>query len=605
MCGITLFVAKSDKSIIEDLLMSINNIQNRGYDSVGIAYTDKNWNIKKYSSLDYDDSLEVLINNSKHLTSRLGFGHTRWATHGGRNNINSHPHKSMNNRFIVVHNGIITNFLEIKNMLKSKNYIFKSETDTEVICNLLDYNYIENNINLTIVKTLSMLEGTWALVIADCNDINTVYITRKGSPLLLGENENYIMCTSELSGFNNSINNYINIENNDILTINKDGYTSNNEYTLLKYNRESYDITPEPFIHWTLKEIMDQSKTSLFALNNGGRILNDKIKLNGLSKINSIIPEINHILALGCGTSYHACMIFKNYMAKYNNIDTIQAFDASEFSIEDIPKKGKILVIVCTQSGETYDLIKAIELCKYHDCIFLGVTNVVDSMIAKMVDCGVYINAGRERGVASTKSFTSMLVVLSLISYWIININNSCFINNAIKNLRILPSNINYLLNNSILNNKLDNLVSFINDNKINNIFLLGCDKYFAIAKEAALKIKEITYIHAEAYSGAALKHGPMALLDDSNMTIIILDKNNMKKLLSTYYEVSSRTNNCYILTNANIENIDKKIDIIDVDGYDEILYIITMQLLSYKLSISRNINPDKPRNLAKVVTVE
>lgn len=310
--------------------------------------------------------------------------------------------------------------------------------------------------------------------------------------------------------------------------------------------------------------------------------------------------KIDNIIVLGCGTSYHAAMQFKYYIGNNRQFNIVGAYDASEFSELDIPKNGKTLFIICSQSGETRDLINALEICKKVDCITLGVVNVVDSMIAKMVDCGVYLNAGVEKAVASTKSYTSMLVVLSLIGMWFKS-NNNLIINN----LRNIPDVVSNLLNSNLINQECVNLVNEIKRKNIENMFILGSDKLFSVAKEGALKIKEISYIHAEAYSAGSLKHGPFALLDNKTIVLLLVTSNNKEKLISTYHEISARDTNCCVLTDINLDLFKNKIIIPNINYYEEILFVTTLQLIAYNLSISREINPDKPRNLAKVVTVE
>ena len=357
-----------------------------------------------------------------------------------------------------------------------------------------------------------------------------------------------------------------------------------------------------PYKHWTIKEIMEQPLSINSTLNNGARIYNNQITLNGLNELYKILGEkkINNIISIGCGTSYHACMMLKYYLGKNTNISTVQSFDASDFSELDIPKDGNTLCIVCSQSGETRDLVDCIHICREKNCIIIGVVNVVDSMISKIVDCGVYLNIGVEKAVASTKSFTSMLVALSLISLWL----NHTYNNNLIINeLRSMPSEIDKLLNNSKIKFSINKLVDYIITNSLHSIFILGSGKLFPIAKEGALKIKEITYIHTEAYCAGSLKHGPFALLDKTNLTILLIDNKN--KLLSTYNEIIVRDTHCFVISDIDCGIEENIISINSLKYYNEIIYTIILQYIAYNLSLKKNINPDKPRNLAKVVTVE
>ena len=604
MCGITIFFSKNRSDIIRKILDSLYNIQNRGYDSIGISYLSDNlrdWCIEKYASTNSKDSIKQLEEKISNIKSSIAIGHTRWATHGARSDINAHPHISMNKKIIVVHNGIITNFNVIKDMLISKGYKFISETDTEVISNLLeDELSITKNIYTAIININKKLEGTWALGIINTEEQDKIYITRHGSPLLIGENNKEIICCSEISGFIGQINNYIVLNNDDIIIVDQNGYHTEREYNINKINNISYETMPDPYKYWTLKEIYEQPKSINNAINNGGRIKDNDIVLGGLNYLQNYKNSIDNIIVLGCGTSYHAAMLFKYYMQNNKKFNIVTAYDASEFTELDIPNKGKTLFIVCSQSGETRDLINMLEICKKYDSITIGVINVVDSMLAKMVDCGVYLNAGLEKAVASTKSYTSMLIVLSLIAMWF-NQNNNLMINN----LRNISTTVSDILENDHIKNDCLNLVNFTNRNKIENMFILGSGKLFSVAKEGALKIKEISYIHAEGYSAGALKHGPFALLDSKTIVILLIDADNIEKLTSTYHEITARETNCFVITDVETELFKNKIVIPNVKYYNEILFVIILQYIAYHLSITRDINPDRPRNLAKVVTVE
>jgi glucosamine--fructose-6-phosphate aminotransferase (isomerizing) len=365
MCGITIFLSKNKKNIIELIINSLYNIQNRGYDSVGISYLkNMEWMIQKYASTNNIDSFEILKNKLTDISSSIAIAHTRWATHGPRNDINAHPHISMNKKIIIVHNGIITNYIFLKNILIEKGYIFNSETDSEVIANLIEYELMKvNDINQAIKNTILELEGTWALSIIYTENIDQVYVTRHGSPLILGETENLIICVSEISGFIGLINNYIILDNNDIVILTKDGYKTNIIYNTNNIKHEFIENSPGLYKYWTLKEIYEQPLSINRAMNNGSRINNNKIVLRGLEYLNQYKKDIVNIIGLGCGTSYHATMLLKYYFNRHDNLNIVQSFDASEFNELDIPKKGKTLFIICSQSGETRDIINAIDIC--------------------------------------------------------------------------------------------------------------------------------------------------------------------------------------------------------------------------------------------------
>jgi glucosamine--fructose-6-phosphate aminotransferase (isomerizing) len=608
MCGISAIISKNNSNILNLLIDSLKLIENRGYDSIGIGFYDisnNSWIIEKtLNNCDYFNSILDKYNSS------IAIGHTRWATHGGITYDNCHPHLSMNKRIMVVHNGIINNYLEIKKILINNNYVFYSETDTEVIANYIEYILFNNDIDLiTIINNLkNIFIGTWGLVIIDCNNPNEYYILRNGSPLVLGMNEKLIMISSETSGLLSLFNNYISIDNNDVIKIDKNGYLSNIKYNIINLTENYSNNTPEPFKYWIEKEINEQPVSILNAINNGGRIKFNNIILGGLVSLKQELKNnyYNHLLVFGCGTSYHASMLSKFYFNNnlLNKFQTIKHIDASEFTLYDLPCiDDKVICIFCSQSGETYDIIKCIEICKKRNYYLIGVVNVVNSCISRLVDCGVYINSGREISVASTKSFTNSLIILSLIGMWFSENKYNLKQINTLRKLNIFCENI---INNNEINSHISNISKFVIDNNINNMFILGTEKLYPIAKEASLKIKEISYIHAEGYSALSLKHGPFSLLDKTNITFLLIQEKFTDRLLSTYNEIICRNTNVYIVTDNKNININKNIIFIEkIDYYEEILFNIFFQKLAFNLSIHKNINPDKPKNLAKVVSVE
>jgi glucosamine--fructose-6-phosphate aminotransferase (isomerizing) len=498
---------------------------------------------------------------------------------------------------------------------------------------------MECNIEEAIKKTLSQLEGTWALVIIYTKQLDTYYVTRKGSPLLLGYNNDFIICTSETNGFVGLISEYIPLKDNNIIKISNGSYSNliNNmsshsllaidqiqhddsidlsNYTIKKVCYENIVENKGNYSHWMLKEIMEQPETLQKAYNYGGRINNNIIKLGGLDNISNIIKYIEFIYIIGCGTSYHASLIGELYLNEIKQFVCVKSVNACEFNeniLPNIKNYSTTLCVFLSQSGETMDVYNCLKICKAKKCVTLGIINKVDSLIAREVDCGIYMNAGTEISVASTKSFTSMLIILSLLSMWFVN--NDYYSNiKKIDTLRILPNSVRQLLYDINFMNKINNLKDFIINNCVTSIFILGKDKLYPIACEGALKIKEVCYIHCEGFSASSLKHGPFALLTSSNLTLLLIDIHNTKDintLKSTYYEIIARETNIFVITNSqNVINElklseDKFILLLNLDYYNEILYIITLQKLAYEVSLAKHINPDKPRNLAKVVSVE
>jgi len=637
MCGITFIYSKKNNNTLKHIFNSLELIQNRGYDSMGICYYNQitsNYDIIKKASTSKDDCLSLLKNKfnendlKDQIHSNFALGHTRWATHGGKTDANAHPHISNSGSIILVHNGIINNFLIIKEFLISKNYTFYSETDSEVIANLIEYYIKSDNVCFEegLNKALAMLEGTWGLVIIYTKISDTFFVSRRGSPLLLASNTNYILCSSEINGFIGLTQDYIALNDNSVVKISNNNYTfletnhniTNNSYISYSIENSDYkDIwnTKNQYTHWMLKEIMEQPESIQKAYNYGGRINNNTIKLGGLDQIVNITSYIEYIYLIGCGTSYNAALlgeIYLNELNKFVNVKCVNACEFTENCLPNIKNYSTIMCIFLSQSGETIDVYNCLKICKNKRCLTMGIINKVDSLIAREVESGVYLNAGLEISVASTKSFTSMLVVLSLISMWFVNNHHNN--NMKINSLRFLSHSLNQMLFDKTINNKLLSLRDSIMSKNYNSIFILGKHKLYPVACESSLKIKEVCYIHCEGFSAGSLKHGPFALLDHTNLTLLLIDSNdisNYNNLKSTYYEIIGRETNLFIITNS--QNVINELALAEhnymlinkLDYYNEIVFTIILQKLAYEISIAKGINPDKPKNLAKVVTVE
>lgn len=594
MCGIIACLGHNASPYI---INGLKQLQNRGYDSAGLSLIhEDNWIVHKYVS---DHSIKYL-ENIKYPMSINGIGHTRWATHGPKTIENSHPHKSYHNTFMVVHNGIIENYKLLKNFLIEKNYVFYSQTDTEVIANLLDYYYGHtHNVMDSIDKTIQSMEGTWGLCIQVLNEPNRLYCVRHGSPLLIGNGGNFSLISSEYSGFCGKINKYIELDSNDIARLeyinNEITLITKQHYILRDIPLEMFTESCSPYIHWTQKEIYEQSLTIWNVTNHGSRYRKDgTIVLGGLDK--EQLSNIEHIILLGCGTSYFSACIGSKYMKKWCQFTSVQAIDASEFTKKDIPKKGKCAFLMVSQSGETKDLQKCIEMIEGH--ITIGVINKVDSVIAREVNCGCYLNAGREVGVASTKSFSSQVTLLSMISLWFSQLQSGLqsYHSKIIQDLIRLARDIE-----ETLNINMTHYVGLFHQ----HCFILGKDIDEYTAKEAALKIKELSYIHAEGYSSSSLKHGPFALLEEDFPVILIAPRDKVwNKNENIYQELKTRGATILTITNEVLER-ENTIVVSKNKTYQCILNMIPLQKLAYELAISRRYNPDKPRNLAKVVTVE
>jgi glutamine---fructose-6-phosphate transaminase (isomerizing) len=609
MCGIVGYLGndKSTPIVIEGLTL----LQNRGYDSVGISSIDKENKLHtiKYASTNTYNSIELLKEkiNEQIQESHLSIGHTRWATHGAKTDINAHPHHDHMNRISLVHNGIIENFSSLKAELLKKGYPFISQTDTEVIAVLIGY-YLDNGNSMTeaLQKTVSELKGTWALVIIHREHPNKIWITRNGSPLLLGIEDDFVMVASEQIAFHNYIKQYIVLNNHDVIEVSlndqKISYNVNiQEYQTKVKQHTNIELSPTGYDHWTIKEIHEQPQSVIRAINNGGRLLSDStVRLGGLDSNKSNLFDVDHLILLGCGTSFHSGLWVLDIFKSLDIFDTVSIYDGADFNKHDIPKKGKVAAILISQSGETKDLHRCIQIIQENNMISIGVVNVIDSFIARESDCGVYLNAGREVAVASTKSFTNQCIVLTLIAIWFSQNKNTCLEKRKrmIKDLHNLPFQMKEIL-------KIENIEKIRDISRTiqntNSMFILGKGKEEAVAKEGALKIKEITYIHAEGYSSAALKHGPFGLIVPG-LPIILLDVNEKyrEKTENVFQEVSAR--------GAHVLKISDEIGELVIgknQTFGGVLGNVYIQLISYYCALEKGLNPDFPRNLAKVVTVE
>lgn len=619
MCGITLYISKNNTNAILKVLESLFQLQNRGYDSFGIAYLENNnYNLIKYSKNCVNENIDLFeyfkqqINN---LFSNICIGHSRWATHGNINKQNSHPHISNNKQFICIHNGIIENYYELKQFLLDKKYTFYSETDTEVIINLIEYYYQDtNDFQLSIQKAVQLLNGTYGLILLDNNNKDNIFIIKNGSPLIISETNEAILATSELCGFNNNTKNYYEIDNNELIHLSiENGIQFINKKILkqIDHNFNNHYLTQElkHYSHYTQKEIHEQDKTLNLTLNNGGRIYNNQIKLGGIEILKQHLNTIKNIVFLGCGSSYYAANIGYHYIKKIDKLNDINVFcfDGCDFQAYDIPY-GKCLFVFISQSGETMDLIKHLNLIKQNH-ITMGIINVIDSTIAKEVDCGIYMNIGKEVAVASTKSFNSSLLLLKLFSLWLLQEktnDKNIILNKNVQQINQLIFQIRKI--NHEINIQLENIDLYRFHRE--NIFILGKGSLEYIAKECALKLKEICYIHGEGFSGSSLKHGPMALIRRDFPVILLINHENYEKMINTYNELKSR--NAYIFILTSIKEINKIVSkntiIINIPENTEcceILFMLVLQHLCYNIALLKKINPDKPKNLAKVVTVE
>lgn len=619
MCGIFGFLGFNN--CFKYGIYGLRQLQNRGYDSAGSCAINSNCGfiVRKYATTKTTDSIDTLEKmESEFEGCTNGIFHTRWATHGAKTDYNAHPHLDNKEKIALVHNGIIENYYELKLELESQYDIkFKSETDTEVIVNLISI-YYDQTIDIhgvkhmeeAIMKAVARLQGTWALVVICKDKPDNMYCARHGSPLLVGFSGSYIIVTSEQAGFGSYVNNYLCLNNGDITVIRRRNtkvtFDNIENYALRDVIFKSNELTSDPYPHWTIKEIYEQYEASIRAISFGGRIVeNDRVRLGGPMLYESILKNIEHIILLGCGTSLNACQHATGFFKDLCNFTTVQAFDGSEFTIDDIPKKGQASAIFLSQSGETKDLYRCIKICRDNNIFSIGAINVVDSLIAREVECGCYLNAGREVGVASTKAFTSQVIVLSMLAIYFSQIND---VNRSkreyyIKFLRQLPTDIKKTIQST--EEICKSIAEYLITQK--DLFILGKGSMISVAEEGALKTKEIGYIHAEAYGGNALRHGPYAVIEKGT-PIIFLSPNdqNFSLMNNTVEEVKSREAYPIVISDTNDVSryAIQKIIVPSNRIYKGILHNIPMQLIAYHMAICKGHNPDMPKNLSKCVSV-
>ena len=610
MCGIVAFKGnkkKTSKVIFDGLKL----LEYRGYDSCGVGVID-NDEIKTFKWKGRVRKTEKRFNESN-IKSSIAIGHTRWATHGEPNDINSHPIKSFNGEFAIVHNGIIENYRELKKVLIEKGYEFFTETDTEVLINFIELCVSEsNNLDKGISYALSKLEGAFGIVLIKKSNPEIMYAARKGSPLAFGKKGNDFFIASDATPIIEYTKKIIYLDNGQLLKI------ENKDFQILDFNLnrilkkfkevdvELEKVELENYESYMLKEIMEQPESLKQTML--GRIKDDNITLGGIQDYGKPLLETKRIIIIGCGTSWHAGLVAEYFYEKYIKVP-VEVEYASEFRYRfPIINKGDV-VIVISQSGETADTLEATRIAKEKGAIVLGIVNAVGSSIARLTEEGCYLHAGPEIGVASTKAFTSQLMVLLLIgvkaAYLKNNISKRKF-HKMISYLKRIPSQINKVLES---NEKIKKISKKIY--KKNHALFLGRGNNFPVALEGALKLKEISYIHAEGYPAAEMKHGPIALIDKEMPVIAICTKSDeYDKMISNIREVGSR--NAIVIGIIDKENKHVK-DYLDFSitvpstskEFTPIINLIPLQLLAYHCAVLRGCDVDKPRNLAKSVTVE
>ena len=612
MCGIVGYIGTKNATPI--LLQELKRLEYRGYDSAGIALIE-NGKIEVKKDKGRVSNLEAVpgIND---LKGTIGIAHTRWATHGKPAKENSHPHTDMDGTFAVVHNGIIENYNELKNMLIEKGYKFVSQTDTEIIPNLINYYYKEDHKNdelkvLRAVRNACMdLKGSFALEIISSNAPENMIVVRKDSPLVIGKGhgENYL--ASDIPAILSYTKDFYFINDYEFAVLTKDNVkfydTDLNEIkkTTDSIEWDSKGAEKDGYEHFMLKEINEQPKAIRETI--GTRLNGSKVCFDELNFSKEYLESLNKIYIVACGTAMHAGLVAKNIIEKLCKIP-VEVDIASEFRYRDPLIDNKTLTIYISQSGETADTIAALKLAREKGAKTLAISNVIGSSITREADYSIYTHAGPEIAVASTKAYTSQVTMLTLIALYFAEIlerGDMEKVETLKKDLLKLPEKAEEILKNT---SKIQKFAKRIHKEK--DMFFLGRGVDYAVSLEGSLKVKEISYIHSEGYASGELKHGPIALID-TGVTVIatMTDKNLLEKSISNVQEVISRGAKVLAITNQDVENkgFDTIIKIPEVTTeISPVLSIIPLQLLAYYISTEKGLDVDKPRNLAKSVTVE
>lgn len=608
MCGIIGYIGRG--CAVPILIEGLRRLEYRGYDSAGLAlFEDGNLIIKKTKGKVQE--LQNLIKDNQ-FSATTGIAHTRWATHGEPNNINAHPHTDCKVNIALVHNGIIENFNALKTFLKKKGHQFKSDTDTEIIAHLIEENYNGSMID-TLCVSLSEIEGTYGLAIISKREPDKIFVARNGSPLLIGKGKDGYFVASDVAAILKYTNEIIYLEDGEIAEITKDEHyvkSTDNELVSKEIQQVSWNlemIEKDGFPHFMLKEIYEQKRSLQNTIRGRLNYEEGTARLDGLLNYKDQLKNSSRIIITSCGTSWHSALIGEYLIEELSGIPCEVEY-ASEFRYRSPIIRKDDIVFVISQSGETADTLGALKEAKRKGGIVLGICNVVGSTIARESDAGVYLHAGPEIGVASTKAFTSQVLVLMMIALMLGRMRNlSLERGRAIVNaMGKIPALVEEVLGND---SKIKEIASRLSVH--NNALYLGRGYNFPVALEGALKLKEISYIHAEGYPAAEMKHGPIALIDDNMPAIVIATKDIIyDKILSNISEIKARNGWVLSIINRGDEKIKDLSD--DTTEVPEtipfiapIINVIPLQLLAYYIAVKRGCNVDQPRNLAKSVTVE
>ncbi|MCK5453494.1 MAG: glutamine--fructose-6-phosphate transaminase (isomerizing) [Calditrichia bacterium] len=610
MCGIVGYIGKKD--VLPILMDGLKRLEYRGYDSAGVAVL-QNGDLDVIKQVGKIAALESELNGHL-MPGTMGIAHTRWATHGEPNQTNAHPHSDGSGNIVLVHNGIIENYGTLKKMLSEKGHTFRTDTDTETIAHLIEEFYQNGTpFEEAFRAALNEIDGTYGIALISKNEPDKVYCARKGSPLVVGVGKDEYYVASDASAIIAHTRNVFYLEDGEIAVISRDGFvtkTIDNKLVTKKVEKISFDlerIEKAGYPHFMLKEIFEQHNTVADAMR--GRLIKEEgvAKLGGLTPILHNVLRARKIFITACGTSYHAALVGEYMLEQYCRIP-VEVEYASEFRYRDPIIEDDHLVVVITQSGETADTLAALREGKRKGTTVMGIVNVVGSSIARETHGGTYIHAGPEIGVASTKAFTSQVTALTLLTLMIARTKSMSAEEgrNMVKEMKKLPDKVEKALKTDKI---VEKIAGKFKDHR--NFLYLGRGYNYPVALEGALKLKEISYIHAEGYPAAEMKHGPIALIDEDMPVVVIATQDSTyEKIVSNIEEVKARRGRVIAVVSEGDTKLDNLVDYtipipMTSDLLQPIISIIPLQLLAYHIAVMRGCDVDQPRNLAKSVTVE
>ena len=608
MCGIIGYIG--DKNAVPIMIEGLKRLEYRGYDSAGVAFIQDS-NVIFQKTAGKIAALENLIKEKDYFTT-LGIGHTRWATHGEPTDINAHPHLDCTGKIAVVHNGIIENYSSLKKFLMKKGHKFVTETDTEILAHLIEDQY-EGDILEAVRAALTQVEGTYGIAVICKDNPDRLIAARNGSPLVIGRGNGENFVASDVAAILRHTNQVVYLADQEIAEITLNNFTVSTLDKLHvspKIQEISWSldmIEKGGYPHFMLKEIMEQPTTLRNAIRGRLDFAAGTARLNGLNLQYKQLNKIDRIIISACGTSWHAALIGEYLIEEYARIP-VEVEYASEFRYRSPIINPGTIVFVISQSGETIDTLASLREAKRRGACCLGICNVVGSTIARETDGGVYIHAGPEIGVASTKAFTSQITVLSLITILLSRMRNMSFEKGEelIRALQTVPDLVASVLQKNDEIKKIAEKYA-----GMNNFLYLGRGVNFPVALEGALKLKEISYIHAEGYPAAEMKHGPIALIDENMPVVVIAPQDSVyDKILSNIQEIKARKGNVIAIATEGDTHVASMVDdVIYIPKTNDfvlpLLTIIPLQILAYHIAVLRGCDVDQPRNLAKSVTVE